>query len=89
MEFILEFLGEIFVECFVEGIMEAAQNRKRPRWQRLVFLGILTAFYGALMALFIWIAVECDNLAVKGMMVGIALLCLMLLGKAWRRCVKG
>lgn len=89
MEFILEFLGEIFVGCFLEGFMEAAQNRERPKWQRLVFLGILTAFYGALMALFIWIAVECDNLAVKGIMAGIALLCLGLLGRAWMGCIKG
>ena len=57
MDFLIEFVGEILAELVLEGGLDAASDRRRPVWQRVLVLALLALFFAAALGLMAWAGV--------------------------------
>lgn len=88
MDFLVELLVEIIGECLLDGTMQASMSEKVPKKVRVLLILTVTVFYGAFMALFLWIAITCDHPVVKCLMAGIGILCLISYVKVWKKFIR-
>ncbi len=50
MDFVVEILGEVLGEAILEGGVAVASDHRRPGWQRVLVLSLLTLFFAAVFA---------------------------------------
>ena len=51
MEFLAEFLFELFGEVMIDTSVDAASDHRRPRWQRVLILSLIALFFAAVFIL--------------------------------------
>lgn len=79
---------ECIVELLMDGIIEIVQEPRIPKWIRGSVLILVTVFYLALFALFLWLAVQVPQVWVKSLLIAVSILILGLLGRMWYKLMK-
>lgn len=84
----MDLLVEIILELVLEGSVEGTTNNKLPKWARIGLLVLVTLVYFAIMAVFIWLIVEADNMPARVILGVVVVCCIVAFVDLWRKVLK-